>query len=112
MAPEQVERGVLSSATDLYALGTMLFEALSGRLPFECENAYQLMLARCYSAPIPLGSCATDAPAAVLELIEEMIQRDPAKRPRDAREVLDRLAGHASCVRATAPRGASTSSER
>jgi len=103
MAPEQVERGVLSSATDLYALGTMLFEALSGRLPFECENAYQLMLARCYSAPIPLGSCATDAPAAVLELIEEMIQRDPAKRPRDAREVLDRLAGHASCVRALAP---------
>jgi len=99
MAPEQVERGVLSSATDLYALGTMLYEALSGRLPFDCDTAYQMMLARCYSTPIPLGSCSVDAPASVIALIEEMLQRDPSKRPRDAREVLDRLAGHASQVR-------------
>jgi hypothetical protein len=103
MAPEQVERGVITSATDLYALGTMLFEALSGRLPFECLSANQVMFARCFTDPIPLARCAVDAPGAVVELVDAMIQRDPARRPRDAREALDRLAGHPSLAPSAAP---------
>jgi len=103
MAPEQVERGVLSSATDLYALGTMLYEALSGRLPFESDGPYKLMLARCCYAPIPLGSCDVDAPATVVQLVDAMIQRDPSKRPRDAREAIERLAGQTPCARSIAP---------
>ncbi len=96
MAPEQVDRGVITSTTDLYALGTVLYEALSGRLPFDHSGAYQIMFARCLEDPIPLGRHNPDAPDEVLQLVDAMIQRDPARRPRDAREVLLRLEGRPS----------------
>lgn len=96
MAPEQVEGAPVSSATDLYALGSVLFEALTGLLPFECAGPLQTMMARCFRDPTPLQSLVPDAPAPVVELIAAMLQRDPARRPRDAREALARLDGRRS----------------
>jgi hypothetical protein len=96
MAPEQVEGAPVSSATDLYAFGSVLFEALTGRLPFESDDTDELMAMRCQRDAPPLASFAPDAPAAVVQLVDAMLQRDPARRPRDAREALARLDGRPS----------------
>jgi hypothetical protein len=103
MAPEQVDGSPVSSATDLYAVGCLLFEALAGRLPFEGDTPEEVMLARCQGDAPPLRSAAPDAPAAVAELVDAMLQRDPARRPRNAREALAALAGRPSRREALAP---------
>lgn len=96
MAPEQVDGSPVSSATDLYALGTVLFEALTGRLPFEHETADELMAARCTADAPSLASLQPDAPAEVIALIDAMLRRDPERRPRSARQALSRIAGRSS----------------
>ena len=98
MAPEQVEGAPVSSATDLFALGCVLFEALAGRPPFESDSADEQMSLRCRGEAPPLRALVPDAPSHVADLVDAMLQRDPRRRPSDAREALARLDGRPSQV--------------
>ncbi len=86
MAPEQCAQKELTAAIDLYALGVMLFHALSGRYPFDGTTLGMIVAKQTEDAP-RLGDVAPDAPADLAALADALLARDPATRP-SAREVL------------------------
>jgi tetratricopeptide (TPR) repeat protein len=93
MAPEQVEDGPLTAATDIYALGVVLFEMTTGTLPFRGATPMETARLRLVQDAPPLRSVVPAAPAAWDRTVRACLQRDPAKRPASARDVEARLAG-------------------
>jgi serine/threonine-protein kinase len=79
MAPERHE-GPPSWASDLYALGITLYEAASGRLPFEGETSAEILVAHHRHWFIPLGELCPDLNPELTVAIEQLIDRDPEKR--------------------------------
>ncbi|MFO0756294.1 MAG: serine/threonine-protein kinase [Byssovorax sp.] len=94
MAPEQV-KGHADERSDLYAVGVMLYEALSGQRPYEGSTLAELQRAKS-RRPTPLSVAAPGVPAQVARIVEDLIAYDPDQRPRSAIEVLHRLHGEAS----------------
>jgi hypothetical protein len=81
VAPEQVRGGELSPATDVYALSTMLYELLSGVLPFTADgDVMSLLFKHAYEAPHPLLEVAPDVPAEVAEVVMRGLATDPGER--------------------------------
>ncbi|MGW4356262.1 protein kinase domain-containing protein [Nocardia sp. NPDC004582] len=81
IAPEQVRGQGLSPATDVYALATMLYQLLSGVLPFPTgSDALALLFAHAYSDPVPLTEVAPFVPHAIAEAVMRGLASDPAER--------------------------------
>jgi serine/threonine-protein kinase len=81
VAPELVQGGVATQAVDLYALGAVLFTLVTGHPPFAAETA-MLTLAQHVQAPVPHPMTERpDTPAALDELIVELLAKDPSIRP-------------------------------
>ncbi|WP_327315767.1 serine/threonine-protein kinase [Streptomyces sp. NBC_01235] len=91
MSPEQVRGGRITPQTDLYALGCVLHELLSGRLVFEAESEYLLMYQHVNAAPTPLRQLRPDVPEALEELVLHLLRKAPEARPADTQEVYARL---------------------
>lgn len=108
MAPEQLEEGsVLSRATDVYSFGIVLFEMLTGRLPFDGKSAVAIAMRRLTQrAPAP-SSVVPDLPAAWDELVLRCLERDVSKRFASTEEVaaaLEALAHPSAVVAKRQPR--------
>ena len=88
MAPEQLSTGEASARSDLYALGVLLWELVSGRLPFSGTTPAALAEARLIHSPPDLRSIVTDAPAELSELLLRLMAKDPRMRPDSARSVV------------------------
>lgn len=87
MAPEQVSgRGVLSPSTDLYALGTVAFELLAGCLPYPDEQVERLLRAKMERAAPDVRLLRPELSAGVGAFLARLLERDPARRPRDTAE--------------------------
>jgi eukaryotic-like serine/threonine-protein kinase len=93
MAPEQVEARPVDARTDVFALGVLLYELVSGERPFRAGSDAALMSAILRDEPAPLGKRCRDCPRALAQLIGRCLQKAPANRPRDAGEVLAGLRG-------------------
>ncbi|EDM79290.1 putative serine/threonine protein kinase [Plesiocystis pacifica SIR-1] len=91
MSPEQAKGLSVGPAADIYAVGVMLFQCLTGRLPYE-GTGMAVMLDKQFEPPPELEDCAPLAPRALRALCQRMLARDPAERP-SAREALDGLRG-------------------
>ena len=91
MAPEQLFGEADDARTDVYALGTVLFEMATGRLPFVKDRPEALMFAIINSAAPTVRSLRPDAPAELERLIGECLHKEPAQRPSSAAAVADRL---------------------
>ncbi len=102
LAPEQLANEPVGPATDLYALGTMLFEALAGELPFGQLPLMAAMYARAFRRAPSLSEVAPSVPSHVAEVVDAMLRRSPADRPRSAGEALERLRGGQSIAPADA----------
>ena len=102
MAPEQAAGQPLSAASDWYSVGVILFESLTGRLPFE-GSTDEVFVEKQQSDPPSPGSLTAGVPADLDALCVELLNRDPAARPT-GRSVLARLArGEAPAVGDDAP---------
>lgn len=92
MAPEQAgSAGGIGPHTDVYSLGAMLFDLLSGQPPFIAEETYQIIGQHMFAAPPSLRSLVPEADPALDELLQRMMAKSPAARP-DMRAVASELA--------------------
>lgn len=87
MAPEQVRRGPVDGRTDLWALGVLLYEMLSGRRPFMGDTSATMLYAILEEEPPPLSSLAPGVPPAVAHVVNRLLQKEPADRFADAASV-------------------------
>jgi eukaryotic-like serine/threonine-protein kinase len=89
LAPEQAEGGVVSPATDVYALGIVLYELLNGKRPWQIETLADL--ARPKTEPLP--DLPEHVPPDLRDVIARCLAPDPADRPQSAGEVAALLEG-------------------
>ena len=80
LAPEQVEGGPIDGRTDLYALGVVLYEALTGTPPFVADTDTGTALARLHRDPTPLRQLRPQIPAAVELVVTRALARQPDDR--------------------------------
>ncbi len=91
LSPELVTRGVADARSDIYALGIMTYEMLTGEQPYVGEAPMQIAYQHANDT-VPTPSSKNPAvPAELDELVLWATARDPEERPRDAREMLERL---------------------
>ena len=92
MAPEQIAADPgADHRVDLYALGIMAYEMLTGATPFHHRPPQALLAAHLTEAPVPLGELRPGLPIALCELVMRCLAKAPDDRPRDATAILAAL---------------------
>jgi eukaryotic-like serine/threonine-protein kinase len=91
VAPERVAGGRASPAGDIYSLGVVLYEMLTGRPPFTATTAEQLLRAHLEASPRPVRALAPWVPPGIAAACEAALAKDPAERPPSARTLAARL---------------------
>jgi urea transport system substrate-binding protein len=91
MAPEQLEARPVDARADIYALGVVLYRMIAGAAPFEGPSVPRLMAAILEQEPPRVSSIRLQVPAPVEQLLNELLSKDPDRRPPDADSLLDRL---------------------
>ncbi|WP_146064967.1 serine/threonine-protein kinase [Streptomyces sp. SM1] len=91
IAPEVWNGERATAATDLYALGTVLFELLTGRSPFRCDNHYAYREAHLSFVPERADSLVPGLSPEVADLVEGLLAKNPAQRPATATQVIRTL---------------------
>jgi len=91
IAPEYIEGAKADGRADLFALGVLMYEAMSGTLPWEAKGQAELLLRPLTVAPIPLSQRIDGVPPEVDRLLLELLAKRPEDRPRDAFVVHDIL---------------------
>ncbi|SEG75730.1 serine/threonine protein kinase [Thermomonospora echinospora] len=86
VSPEQASGQPITFATDLYSLGVVAFECLTGRPPFDAEQPVAIALKHVREAPPELSA---EVPDAVRALVRALLAKDPQERPGDAQAVAD-----------------------
>lgn len=92
MSPEQIagKSGKISSSTDVYALGVVLFELLASRLPFQ-GSVPEVIAGALKSEPPKVSSIRSDVSSELETLCLQMLRKEPEQRPKSMRDVADRL---------------------
>lgn len=93
VAPEQLEGEAVTPAADLFSLGVLLYEALTGVLPFEGETAFETAMARLHRAPPAPGALVPGLDPLWDRAILRCLARDPGERYAGAGELAQALAG-------------------
>ena len=88
IAPEQARGDLTDEKTDLYSVGVMLYEMLTGRLPFEADNAVSVAIMQLQTDPKPPRELNPSIPEGLEEITLKAMQKDPARRYQSAAEML------------------------
>ncbi len=92
MSPEQIRgKPPLTHSSDIYSLGCVFFEMLTGQSPFTGENPAPILHAHLKQDPPLISTFNNDCPAGLEQLVLEMLAKSPAERPENALAVSERL---------------------
>ncbi len=107
ISPEGAQGGVATPASDVYSLGVMLYQMLSGRTPFDSEQAVGLLVKHVHEAPPPLRSLpeTRHLPEGLERLVMDSLAKDPAQRAPDGRALATALHGVAHAYHIHLPQG-------
>jgi len=91
MSPEQASGGDVDHRSDLFSLGVVLYELLTGKRPFPGDHDAAVLYGIMNSDPTPLVSHRSDLPLGLQRIVEQALCKDPAERYQTAAELLDDL---------------------
>ncbi len=91
LSPEQARGEGAGPQADLYSLGVVAYQLISGRLPYEASSLSELALKQQRESPIPLDELNPDVPAALAQAVAGALAIDPRRRPADALELAESL---------------------
>jgi serine/threonine-protein kinase len=93
ICPEQVRGEEMDHRGDLYSVGVMMYELLTGRLPFNGPTSMDILLAHATERPPTFGELGLSGwvPREIEELVFEILAKDPEERPQTARELSERI---------------------
>ena len=112
MAPEQVRAEEADSRSDVWALGVVAYEMLTGRLPFNGENSFAIMQAIVTETPPSVASLRPEAPPELARLVEAALEKDRSKRSVTSTDFVQAAAAihdRATSDRTRAPAGSARS---
>jgi eukaryotic-like serine/threonine-protein kinase len=94
MSPEQATGHDIAPPCDIYSLGVIAYEALTGQPPFDGTSVAEVLSLHLNRAPAPLSGGCRAAPPELCEMVHHMLEKDPAQRPTatEVRDVMQRLA--------------------
>ncbi|HYH44612.1 MAG TPA: serine/threonine-protein kinase, partial [Thermoanaerobaculia bacterium] len=92
MSPEQVRGMDVDPRSDLFSFGSLLFEALTGRSPFQAGAAFDTLHRICTLRQPPLRELRPGVPVQLSLLVDRLLEKDPARRPQSATEAHAELA--------------------
>ncbi len=86
-SPEQARGEGANVTSDIYSTGVVLYEMLTGRIPFDGETAVAVAMQHLHAQPVPIQSLAPDVPLSVVQVCMRAMEKNPAARYQSAREM-------------------------
>ena len=93
MSPEQVEGRTIDHRTDIFSLGTLLYEMATGEKPFQGRSSAELASAILRDTPRPVREVRAELPEGLEGVIQRCLEKSPTDRFRSARDLRDGLRG-------------------
>ena len=86
-SPEQARGEGATAASDIYSTGIVMYEMLTGRVPYDGDNPVAVAMQHLHATPVPIQNLSPDVPPAVIHVCMKAIEKNPAMRYQSARDM-------------------------